>query len=356
MSGIWKHNIGLSIFGESHGEVVGITISGLKPGITIDNAFIQSELNRRKPGQSQLTTSRNEADEFQILSGVFNDKTTGAPLTMVIKNTNTRSRDYDGIIDRLRPGHADYTAKVKYKGLSDYRGGGHFSGRLTAGIVFAGAVAKLALKEKGVLIGSQITTIGKIKDGNLGSIVTKEDLDTLDPSFPVLNEMAKSGMKNVILDAKSKLDSVGGKVRCFALNVPVGLGNPYFESFESVLSQLVFSIPAIKGLEFGSGVMLADMKGSEANDCYYEDNGIKTRTNHNGGILGGITNGMPVDFTVTVKPTPSIAQEQESIDYNTKESVKLNIEGRHDPCIVPRVVPVVESVLAITILDLLESI
>ncbi len=353
MSGIWKHNIGLSIFGESHGEVVGITISGLKPGVVIDHSFIQSELDRRKPGQSEMTTSRKEADDFSIISGTFENKTTGAPLTMIIKNTNTRSKDYDGIIDRLRPGHADYTAKIKYEGFTDYRGGGHFSGRLTAGIVFAGAIAKIILKEQGILIGAQITAIGDVTDDVLSSVVTSDDLKRLNKKFPVLNDHIEKEMENAIISAKKQEDSVGGKVRCFALNVPVGLGDPYFESFESILSQLIFSVPAIKGLEFGSGVNLASMMGSEANDCYYYDDGIKTRTNHNGGILGGITNGMPVDFTVTVKPTPSISKPQESINFKTNEAVELSVQGRHDPCIVPRVIPVLESVLALTILDLL---
>lgn len=355
MSGIWKNNIGLSIFGESHGACVGITITGLKPGIELDLEFIQKELNRRKPGKSKMETSRKEDDIFQIMSGVFNGKTTGAPLTMLIENTNTRSRDYDGIKDRLRPGHADYSAKIKYNDFQDYRGGGHFSGRLTAGLVFAGAVAKTILKKQNIVIGSQIVSIGGIADDELGSVVTMDQLDGLTLDFPVVSKKCGDKMKQAILDAKESQDSVGGKIRCFAVNMPAGYGDPFFESFESVLSQLVFSVPGVKALEFGAGVLLADMKGSQANDAYYYDEKIKTRTNHNGGILGGITNGMPVDFTVTMKPTPSISKTQESVDYQSKKHVELSIEGRHDPCIVPRAIPVIESVLAITILDRLTD-
>lgn len=351
MSGIWKNNIGLSIFGESHGACVGITLTGVEPGFKLDLEFIQSELDRRKPGTNDMVTQRVESDKFELLSGVFNGNTTGAPITMIIKNENMISRDYDGIKDRLRPGHADFTAKVKYNNFHDYRGGGHFSGRLTAGIVFAGAVAKDILLKKGIQIGTQITSIGPIRDDELSDIITLSDLENLKDSFPVVNDQKKGLMKKAIRDAKAELDSLGGTIRCFAIGVPVGLGDPYFESFESVLSSLVFSVPAIKGLNFGSGIKLATMKGSEANDAYYLEDKIKTRTNHNGGILGGITNGMPIDFSVVVKPTPSISKKQESVDFETMTSTELQVVGRHDPCIVPRVLPVLESVLALTILD-----
>ncbi|MCH4889985.1 chorismate synthase [Acidaminobacter sp. JC074] len=354
MSGIWKSNLGLSIFGESHGPMVGITMTGVKAGHKLDLDFIQSELNRRKPGKSLMETQRREDDLFKIVSGEFNGFTTGAPLTMMIENTNQRSRDYTGLKERLRPGHADLTANIKYNEFHDYRGGGHFSGRLTAGIVFAGAVAKSILKESGIIIGCQIKSIGDVEDREITTLDEKT-LDLLKGAFPVADSEKKSQMEERILEARQAHDSIGGKVRCFAINVPAGLGDPFFESFESVLSQLVFSIPAIKALEFGSGVELASMKGSEANDPYYFDENIKTRTNHNGGILGGITNGMPVDFTVTVKPTPSIGKTQESVNYQTKESVDLAITGRHDPCIVPRVLPVLEAVLAITILDRMKE-
>jgi len=354
MSGIWKHNIGLSIFGESHGESVGITISGLKAGLLIDEAFIQSELDRRKPGQSDLTTPRKEADKFEIISGQFEGYTTGAPLTMIIRNTNKKSSDYNHLKNRLRPGHADFTAKEKYKGFTDYRGSGHFSGRITAGLVFAGAIAKSILKEQDIKIGAQIASIHQVEDDNLPSVINENHLDALSKSFPVLNMEKETMMRKAILDAKEDKNSVGGKIRCFALNVPVGLGNPFFESVESILSGLIFSVPATKALEFGAGVRFASMYGSESNDDIYFDEGIKTRTNNNGGINGGISNGMPIDFTVTIKPTPSIGKTQESVNLLTNESVDLSVEGRHDPCIVPRVLPVIESVLAITILDLMN--
>lgn len=354
MSGIWKHNIGLSIFGESHGESVGITISGLKPGLLLNKSFIQSELNRRKPGQSDLTTPRKEADKFEIISGEFEGHTTGAPLTMLIRNTNKKSSDYDHLKNRLRPGHADYTAKEKYKGFTDYRGSGHFSGRITAGLVFAGAVAKSVLKEKNIHIGAQIAAIHHVDDDILPSVINENHLKRLNQAFPVLNSDKEAQMRQVILNAKEDKNSVGGKIRCFALNVPVGLGNPFFESVESILSSLIFSVPATKALEFGAGVTFATMYGSESNDDFYYDDGIKTRTNNNGGINGGISNGMPIDFTVTIKPTPSIGKQQESVDLLTNQSVELSVEGRHDPCIVPRVLPVIESVLAITLLDLMS--
>lgn len=354
MSGIWKHNIGLSIFGESHGESVGITISGLEPGLALDEVFVQSELDRRKPGQSDLTTPRKESDKFEIISGLFEGHTTGAPLTMIIRNTNKKSSDYDHLKDRLRPGHADYTAKEKYKGFTDYRGSGHFSGRITAGLVFAGAVAKSILSKKDIVIGSQILSIHDVYDDLLPSVINESHIKDLQQAFPVINKDKADKMKAKILEAKEDKNSVGGKIRCFAVNMPTGLGDPFFESFESILSGLIFSVPATKALEFGAGVSFASMYGSQSNDDFYYEEGIKTRTNNNGGINGGITNGMPVDITVTIKPTPSIGKNQESVDMKTNQPVNLSVEGRHDPCIVPRVLPVIESVLAITILDLMS--
>lgn len=354
MSGIWKSNIGLSIFGESHGEAIGITLSSIRPGIELDYKFIQDELNRRRPGQNDIVTPRDEKDEFEILSGVFEGKTTGAPLTMIIRNTNARSEDYSNIKDRIRPGHADYTSKIKYDEFNDYRGGGHFSGRITAGLVFAGAIAKLILKKHNILIGSQITKIGNIKDDKLEHEVSRNDvLSLLEKPFPVINADKYNKMKQLILDARDEGDSVGGEVRCFGINVPAGLGDPFFDSFESTLAQLIFSIPSIKGLEFGSGFRLSEMSGSMANDEYYykPDGSIATYSNHNGGIIGGITNGMTVDFTVAIKPTPSINKNQRTIDWSKNQEASLSINGRHDPCIVMRVVPVIESVLALTILD-----
>lgn len=352
MSGIWKNNIGLSIFGESHGPVVGITIDGLQPGMIIDEAYIQSELDRRRPGQNDLVTPRKETDAFEILSGVFEGKTTGAPLTMVIQNKNIRSKDYSKTKDLMRPGHADYTGLIKYGGYGDYRGGGHFSGRLTAGLVFAGAIAKSILKSSGIAIAGQITKIGMVRDDRVDRIDSEWVDMLLSKSFPTASVEAAEEMKSAVREARDDHDSIGGEIRCFAVNVPPGLGNPYFNSFESVLSQLIFSIPAIKGIAFGSGFRMSEMHGSTANDAFYFDGDhVKTKTNHNGGILGGITNGMPIDFTVAVKPTPSIGKVQATINMATHTDENLAIQGRHDPCIVPRVVPVVEAVLAIAILD-----
>lgn len=350
MSGIWKNNIGLSIFGESHGPAIGITLSGFPVGLALDLDFIRKEMARRRPGQSDLTTSRDEKDKFEILSGVVDNVTTGAPLTIMIRNTNTRSRDYEGLRHTPRPGHADYTGTMRYSGFQDIRGGGHFSGRLTAGLVFAGAVAKQVLSLKGIYVGAKIDQISTLKDQY--KTITKEQLEGLNTTFPVIDEQLSIEMQDAIRNAKAELDSVGGVVRCFAFDVPAGLGNPFFESFESNLAQLLFSVPAVKGVQFGN-TDIASLKGSQANDPYIYDDGVKTSSNNNGGIIGGITTGMPVEVSVSIKPTASIGQVQKSIDLRTNDSVDLEIEGRHDPCIVPRVLPVIESVMALTILDLL---
>ena len=354
MSGIWKHRIGLSIFGESHGPAIGVTIDGLKAGTYFDEAYIQSELNRRRPGYHQYATTRKESDRFEILSGVFNSKLTGTPLTVMIKNTNTSSKDYESLRNTPRPGHADYPSSIKYEGYEDYRGGGHTSGRITAGLVFAGALAKSILKEKNIIIAGQISKIGQLRDRKVQTITEKDLQNLLNKDFPTMDNLIGAEMKSLIQEVKGEEDSIGGEVRCFALNVPPGLGEPFFYAFESVLSQLLFSIPAIKGISFGSGFNLSGMNGSESNDAFYYDQDIiKTRTNHNGGVLGGITTGMPIDFTVVVKPTPSIGKPQETINLLTKEKEIISIQGRHDPCIVPRVVPVIEAALAITIVNFL---
>jgi chorismate synthase len=354
MSGIWKHKLGLSIFGESHGKAIGITVDGLKAGTYFDEDFIQSELNRRRPGYHQYASSRKEADAFEVISGVFNSKLTGSPLTVIIKNTNTSSKDYEALKNTPRPGHADYPSYIKYQGNEDYRGGGHSSGRITAGLVFAGALAKSILKEKNIIIGGQISKIGQLRDRKIQSI-NEEDLSSLlGKEFPTMDDMIGSEMKSLIEEVKGEHDSIGGEIRCFALNVPAGLGEPFFYTFESVLSQLIYSIPAIKGISFGSGFNLSGMNGSEGNDAFFYDHDkVKTKTNHNGGILGGLTTGMPIDFTVVVKPTPSIGKPQETINLVTKENEVISIHGRHDPCIVPRVVPVIEAALAITIVNFL---
>lgn len=356
MSGTWGNKIKLSIFGESHGKAVGITIDGLSPGIELDINHINKEMERRAPGKSKLSTSRQESDSFEILSGYFNGRTTGTPLCAVIYNSNQHSRDYEKTKNLMRPSHGDLTGYIKYEGFNDYRGGGHFSGRLTAPLVFAGAICRQILETKSITIGSHIKSIAKISDDSFNPIlVNDETLKKLSAKdFPLLNEAVESEMKETILRAKEEKDSVGGVIETAAVNLPIGLGDPFFDSVESTLSHLLFSIPGVKGIEFGEGFTISEMKGSEANDQYFvKDDKIRTYTNHNGGILGGITNGMPLIFRVAVKPTASIGKIQNTVDIEKRENAKLEIIGRHDPCIVHRAVPVVEAVTAIALLDLL---
>lgn len=358
MSGIWGNNIKLSIFGESHGVAIGITIDGLPSGLELDLDSINREMARRRPGKSELSTPRNEKDIFEILSGYFNGKTTGTPLCAIIRNSDTRSKDYTEIKDKIRPGHADFTANVKYGGHEDYRGGGHFSGRITAPLVFAGAIAKQILEDKGIFIGSHIKSIGNIEDDYFNPVDIKvKDLKSLkEKFFPVLDEEKGKLMKERILLAKEDEDSVGGVVECSILNIPTGVGSPFFNSIESVLSGLLFSVPAVKGVEFGSGFEIAKMNGSEANDEYYidENKNIKTYSNNNGGILGGLSNGMPIIFRTAFKPTASIGKAQRTVDIEKNKNIELEIKGRHDPCIVPRAFVVVEAVAAIAVLDLIS--
>lgn len=356
MSGIWGKNVRYSIFGESHGEGIGIVIDGLPPGITLDLDDIKSEMERRAPGNSEMSTTRKERDEFQILSGYFNGRTTGTPLCAVIANTNKRSIDYESLKYVMRPGHADYTGYIKYLGFNDYRGGGHFSGRITAPLVFAGAIAKQILAKKNIMVGSHIYSIGNIEDTPFdGTDIQKETLTGLrNRSLPVLEEKTGVKMKDLISKAREEKDSVGGMVEVAVLNIPAGLGSPFFDSVESTLAHILFSIPAVKGVEFGAGFKISKMRGSQANDQFYTEKGkIKTYTNNNGGILGGITNGMPIIFRVAFKPTPSIGKLQKTIDTVKNENVDVEVVGRHDPCIVPRAVPVVEAVTAMALLDLL---
>lgn len=358
MSGVWGNKIKLSIFGESHGKAIGITMDGLEPGISLNLDNIKMEMARRSPGKSNLVTARSEGDEFEILSGFFNGKTTGTPLCAIIYNSNKKSEDYDEIKDLLRPSHADYTGYVKYNGFNDYRGGGHFSGRLTAPLVFAGAVCKESLLDHGIVIGSHIKSISNIEDQGFDfTNIEKEILLGLgQEDFPVINKSIETKMKEIIMKAKEAKDSVGGIIEACAINLPVGLGNPFFDSVESVLSHLLFSIPAVKGVEFGLGFDITKARASEVNDEFFLDGDkIKTKKNNNGGVLGGITNGMPLVFRVAVKPTPSISKLQNTVDINKKENSSIEIKGRHDPCIVQRAVPVVEAVTAIAVLDLLLS-
>lgn len=353
MNSVWGNKVVISIFGESHGEAIGCVLDGLPSGISLDLDSIQNNLERRSAKNYKLATPRKEQDKFEIVSGFFNGKTTGTPLCAFIKNENTRSRDYQPNL--LRPGHADYTAFMRYSGFQDYRGGGHFSGRLTAPLVIAGSICSQVLKQlyPEITINSRIVSIGKVEDKRILDLEEFENI-TLDPFFPLFSPELKELMQSEIKNARNSLDSVGGVVECWINNVPAGIGNPIFNSIESQLSSILFSIPAVKGVEFGTGFDLAKMNGSIANDnLYIEDTQIKTRTNHNGGINGGISNGMPIIFKCAFKPTPSIAQIQNTVDFETKENKTIEVHGRHDPCIVLRAPVVVEAAAAICILNLL---
>lgn len=355
MSGIWGNKLKISIFGESHGVGIGITIDGLPCGVEIDFEKILKEMARRAPGKSKISTARKEGDNPEILSGFFEGKTTGTPLCAVIRNKDQHSKDYGKLKDLMRPGHADYPGFVRYKGFNDYRGGGHFSGRITAPLVFAGAVCKQVLDTKGITIGAHIKSIGEVYDKSFDEIeITKEILDDLkENEFPLLCTENGDLMRNAILEARNEGDSVGGTIECTVIGMDAGIGNPFFDSVESTISHLMFSVPAVKGIEFGRGFEMSRLRGSQCNDEYYYDGDkVKTYTNNNGGITGGITNGMPILFKVGIKPTSSIYKKQRTIDITEKKESELVIKGRHDPCIVQRAVPVVEAVTAIGILDL----
>lgn len=356
MAATYKNHIELTIFGESHGKAIGIVIGNLPSGIHIDEQEIAKDMKRRAPGQNLMSTARKEADRVEIISGLQDGITTGAPLTGIIYNRDQHSKDYSLLKSYMRPGHSDYPAYVKYHGHNDVRGGGHFSGRITAPIVFAGNIAKQILKQKGIRVGAHILSIGSIQDKKFDMNINDDILDALlEKPYPTLDNGVFSKMEETILQARRDLNSVGGKVECVALHVPAGIGEPFFDSLESHLSSLMFSIPAVKSVSFGDGDVIDTMYGDEANDeYYYDEQGIvKTMTNHNGGITGGISNGMPITVTVSFKPTPSIAKKQNTINVETKENVELEIKGRHDPCIVQRAVVVVEAMMALGILDMM---
>lgn len=354
MSGQWGKHLQLSIFGESHGPAIGITIHGLPSGLRLDWAHIDRQMQKRRPGTNAWSTSRAETDRVEIISGYFAGKTTGTPLTALIYNKDQDSKDYRAMADVIRPSHADYPGQIRYKGHNDYRGGGHFSGRLTAPLVFAGGVAQQILRQDGVEIKAFVTQIGThlAQKPQVSDLTVEALLARTCDSFPTYQEDDWAGLKEVIKEAKDSLDSVGGQIQCLGLGLKAGWGNPFFYSLESVLSSLIFSIPAVKGLSFGKGFDLASLKGSEANDTYQMVDGcVRTRTNHNGGILGGITTGMPLDFTVALKPTPSIGKAQETVDLSSGENILHQTKGRHDPCIVVRAIPVIEAVTAIALLE-----
>ncbi|MDR2528420.1 MAG: chorismate synthase [Synergistaceae bacterium] len=347
---VWGNTIKLSIFGESHGAAVGVVVDGLPAGEVVDEGAIGREMERRAPGRGLLATARREVDALEVLSGLHEGKTTGFPVCGVIRNADARSDDYGA---ELRPGHADWTALLKFGGQADMRGGGHFSGRLTAPLVFAGSLAKQILARKNIEALARIVSIGGIEDNEWRNNDREgfRTLSTLD--FPA-SPKAGEAMKNAIKTARETGDSVGGVVEGVVFGLLGGLGEPFFGSVESVAASLLFSIPAVKGVEFGDGFRLATMRGSEANDpLRVQDAAIQAQTNHCGGILGGITNGMPLVVRAAFKPTPSIARPQDSVDAGTMKNVSLEIKGRHDPCVVPRAVPVVEACLALCALDML---
>lgn len=355
MSATWKNNIELTIFGESHGKALGITIGNLPSGITINEEMIAQEMKRRAPGQNRMSTSRKEADKVEIMSGIVNGVTTGAPLVGMIYNTDQHSKDYSILETHMRPGHSDYPAYIKYQGFNDVRGGGHFSGRITAPIVFAGAIAKQILSQQGVVIGAHMLSIKDVYDDSFKVGITGEQLTELTKQqYPVLKSGIFEEMQDVIEEARRKQDSVGGQIECAICGMPAGIGDPFFDSIESHLSSLLFSIPAVKSVAFGD-TSITHLHGSKANDSYcYEQDHVQTKTNHNGGITGGISNGMPIIFTVGIKPTPSISKPQETINIETKENTTLEVHGRHDPCIVPRATVVVEAMAALTMLDFMR--
>lgn len=356
MGSVIGQRIKVSIFGESHGEAIGCVIDGLPSGYTIDMEQVALQMTRRAPGRDATATPRKESDTPHILSGMLDSKTTGAPLCMVIQNQTPRSGDYANLLTCPRPGHADYTGYVRYNGQNDIRGGGHFSGRLTAPLTFAGAVCRQILKQKGITVGGHIAAIAGIEDKPLdGVTVTAEELDALSAiPFSLCDPTVEGAMRKAVEDARLAGDSVGGVIEVAAVGLPAGWGSPMFDGIENRLAPILFGIPAVKGVEFGDGFALSTMRGREANDPFqYADDGrVVTTSNHNGGILGGITTGMPLTVRVAIKPTPSIAMEQDTVDLATGENTRLTIHGRHDPCIVPRALPVVEAALAIGLLDI----
>ncbi|MBC8571150.1 chorismate synthase [Zongyangia hominis] len=355
MSSVIDQNIKVSIFGESHSPQIGVVMDNLPAGLPIDMDRVLAFMARRAPQAASYSTARREADVPQVVSGLFEGHTTGTPLCALIANTDTRSKDYEEMRAKARPGHADFTGFLRYHGQNDYRGGGHFSGRLTAPLCFAGAVALQALEGLGVTVGAHILSLGGVWDNAFDpvDISAKELRAVSGAEFPVTVSPVKLKMLEAVEEARKDKNSLGGTIECCAVGVRPGLGSPMFDGLENVISRIVFGIPAVKGIEFGSGFDCAGMTGREHNDPFYMDeNGmVKTKTNNHGGILGGISSGMPLIFRVAVKPTPSIASEQDTVDFVGGKDEKIAITGRHDPCVVPRAVPCVEAALALGLLD-----
>lgn len=352
MSSTYGESLKLTIFGQSHGNAIGMTLDSIPAGLPVNMDTLKSFMDRRAPGQSDFSTPRKESDSPEFLSGIVNGFTCGAPICAIIRNNNTRSGDYENLKDCPRPGHADYTAQVKYRGFQDVAGGGHFSGRLTAPLCIAGGMCKQWLETSGIHICAHIQSIAGIADEPVSLDWVQPDFNRVSKEFPVLNSDAGIKMQQAIAQAKKDGDSVGGIIECIVTGIPAGIGEPMFSGMESKISQIVFGIPAVKGLEFGSGFSGSHFRGSQNNDAFTVHNGkIRTKTNNAGGILGGITTGMPLVFSVAVKPTPSISAKQHSISLSRMEDQTLQISGRHDPCIVPRAVPVIEAAAAIAIFD-----
>ena len=346
----------VTVFGQSHAPAIGCVIDGLPAGFAPDMGRVAAFMARRAPGQNAWSTPRKESDTPEILSGLVDGRTCGAPVAMVIRNGDQHSRDYSGLKRTPRPSHADYTAIIKYGENYDIRGGGQFSGRLTAPLCFAGAFALQLLEQRGVTVAAHIGQIENIVDTPPDfASVSREDLEVLlHKPFPVFDDTAGMNMRQAIEAARMEQDSVGGVIRCFVLGLPAGVGEPMFGGVENRLAAALFGIPAVRGVSFGTGFAAAGMRGSVHNDPFVmEDGRVRTRTNHAGGVLGGITSGMPLVVNIAVKPTASISREQETVDLETKESAPLVIHGRHDPCIVPRAVPVAEAVTALTVLDMM---
>ena len=353
MSSTFDSNLRISIFGQSHSGGIGCVIDGLPAGERIDMDRLSAFLSRRAPGKNAWSTPRKEADLPEFLSGLVDDTTCGAPLSAVIRNTNTRSQDYSELRDVPRPGHADYTANCKYHGYQDYRGGGHFSGRITVALVAAGAIIQSALEKKGVYVGTHIKKCADVCDRDFENYV--EDIKSLHVAqFSILDENSKEKMLSKTTEIKANGDSVGGIMQTAIYGVPAGLGEPWFDSLESMLSHAMFSIPAVKGVEFGIGFGCADMRGSEMNDEFYvSGESILTKSNNNGGINGGISNGMPIVFNCAVKPTSSIPRKQKTVNFIDKYDTEIEISGRHDSTIIPRACVVAETLSGIVIADLL---
>lgn len=355
MASIWNNRISISIFGESHGPAIGVVMDHIPPGEYIDTERLSQFMTRRAPKSDGTTTMRKEKDFTQIMSGLINDRTTGTPLCAFIQNTDQHSKDYSNLNKLPRPGHADYTGALRYRGFNDIRGGGHFSGRLTAPLCFAGAVCGQILERRGVYVGAHIAQIHGIHDDAFDHVkVSKDDiLAVRHKNFPVIcNEQGRK-MQEDILAASKGGESLGGVIECAAVNVPAGIGSPIFDGLENTIAQLIFGVPAVKGLEFGAGFQVAEMVGSQNNDSFYvDDHGhVRTHSNNHGGILGGISSGMPITLNVAIKPTASIGMEQDTVNMSTMENDKLVIHGRHDPCIVARAVPCIEAAVNIALLS-----